>query len=135
MRSFAVLPAQDVNWPTSVMFETSLPGMSWKTVFHTVATDELYNTRPETVVSILRKCLRRCIEMQGIKSIITSPLGAGYGDLDLEHFVRIADQVCSEFDKSPIQSFAIVCRDEGEFASLTSAAKAVHGNWEVSPRI
>ncbi|HWX20394.1 MAG TPA: macro domain-containing protein [Candidatus Binatia bacterium] len=112
------------------VFETRSPGMPWKIIFHTVATDELYYTRPETVLAILRKCVRRCVELASIKSVITSPLGAGYGDLDLNKFVRIADQVCDEYDESSVQSFAVVCRDVEEFDRLSKAARAINENWK-----
>ncbi len=112
------------------VFETRLPGMPWKCIFHTIATDDLYHTRPETVLAILRKCFRRCVELQAINSIITSPLGAGYGDLELDRFVKIADQVCTEYDKSQVQTFAVVCRDQDEFERLVKATTSVNESWE-----
>ena len=112
------------------VFETSLSGIPWKTIFHTVATDKLYYTRPEIVLAILRKCFRRCVELQTIKSIITSPLGCGYGDLDVGQFLRIAAEVCAELEKSAIENFAIVCRSDEYFEHLTKAAKTIDENWE-----
>ena len=44
------------------VFETSLSGIPWRVVFHTIATDKVYSTRPEIVLAILRKCFRRCVE-------------------------------------------------------------------------
>ncbi len=113
------------------VFETTLSGIPWKVIFHTVATDKLYYTRPEIVLAILRKCFRRCVELQSIKSIITSSLGCGYGDLDVEQFLRIADQVCAEFDESSIENFAIVCRSGEYFEHLRKAARTVHDNWDL----
>ncbi len=112
------------------VLETRLSGIPWKVIFHTVATDKLYYTRPEVVLAILRKCFRRCVELQSIKSIITSPLGCGYGDLDVEQFLRIADQVCGEFEESAIESFAIVCRSSEYFEHLRKAARTGHERWD-----
>ncbi len=112
------------------VLETSLPGVPWKVIFHTIATDKLYYTRSEIVTSILRKCFLRGIELGSIRSLITSPLGCGYGDLDLAQFLHIADQLCAEFDKSTIEMFAIVCRGKEHFGQLNNAAKALNHDWE-----
>ncbi len=112
------------------VFETSLPGVPWKLVFHTIATDKLYCTRPDIVTSILRKCFRRCVELGSIRSLITSPLGCGYGDLDLAQFLQIANQISAEFDKSTIETFAIVCRGKEHFGQLNNAARTLNHQWE-----
>jgi O-acetyl-ADP-ribose deacetylase (regulator of RNase III) len=112
------------------VFETRSAEYPWKIVFHTVVTNELYHTQPDTVLRVLRRCVRRCAELEDIKSVVTSPLGAAYGDLDLEPFVRIADQVCDLFDQSTIQTFSIVCRDVEEFDKLKNATKNINSNWK-----
>jgi len=112
------------------VFETQSRNYPWKIIFHTVATDELYHTDPSTVSYILKRCVRRCAELGSIKSLITSPLGAGYGDLDLDTFVRTADQVCDEFGGSAIQTLAIVCNDVEEFQRLRSITKHINNKWK-----
>lgn len=113
------------------VLETRIPGSPWKRVFHTIATDEMYRTDPQVVRAILLRCLRRCAESADLRAITCSALGAGYGDLELTAFVAIADEVCSEFEDSGIQSFAVVSRDPDEFGKLLAVA-ATFPKWRTN---
>jgi O-acetyl-ADP-ribose deacetylase (regulator of RNase III) len=110
------------------VFETCVGGSPWKRIFHTIATDELYRTDPGVVENILRGCLHRCALAGDIHSVVSSALGAGYGDLDIATFVQIASRVCGEFHGSSIQNFSLVVFDQDEFNSVCEIASK-YGAW------
>lgn len=114
------------------VLETQISGSPWKHVFHTIATNEAYHTEPDVVRSVLRSCLRRSVQAGDVASIVCSALGTGYGDLDLARFIQIAEEVCREFDNSPLQDFAIVCRDAAECEALRRGAVGF-GGWALKP--
>jgi O-acetyl-ADP-ribose deacetylase (regulator of RNase III) len=104
------------------VFETTHPGMPWKHIFHSVATTEQYRTDPLVVSRILKHCLRRCAEL-GCRRLVSSPLGAGYGDLKLPEFVRLVDEAIEE-SGGDLEEICIVCWDSGEFKKLAAAISA-----------
>lgn len=91
------------------VFEYSLPEMPWKTVFHTVATNAQYHTDPESVRKILHTCAARCCERGDIASVAISPLGTGFGDLKLAHFIDVAADVFAGSTYGSLQEVAIHC--------------------------
>ncbi len=109
------------------VIESPIPGSPWKRVFHTIATSELYHTDPAVVARILRRCLARCAASDDLRKITCSALGTGYGDLELPHFFQICDEVCTEFDGSPLEEFVIVIQDQAEFETLLRTAGAAKG--------
>lgn len=113
------------------IIETHIPGSPWKGVFHTIATSELYHTDAAIVARILRRCLARCAASDDLRKITCSALGTGYGDLELPHFFQICDAVCTEFDGSPLQEFAIIIQNQTEFETLRHTAEAAKG-WETT---
>jgi O-acetyl-ADP-ribose deacetylase (regulator of RNase III) len=99
-----------------------IKGSLWKQVFHTIATDEFYHTDPEVVRQILRSCLRQCVSSTDLRSVVCSPLGAGYGDLELIAFLKIASAICDEFNGTALQSFTIAVHDPAEYRILCDAS-------------
>ena len=110
------------------VFETTISAAPWKKVFHTIATDELYHTNAEVVRSILQRCLRRCLELDHVRNITCSAIGSGYGDLDLHVFASIAEDVCSQFEHTALNTFSIVSFDVSDYKKICEAASSV-GRW------
>jgi O-acetyl-ADP-ribose deacetylase (regulator of RNase III) len=107
------------------IFDCRIEGGPWRHVFHTIATDELYHTKPEVVRSLLRRCLQRCAQKGDVRSITCSPLGAGYGDLEIPEFAAIAHAVYREFSHASIDQFTIVTNDPKEAELLASTLAAL----------
>ncbi|MCX6951887.1 MAG: macro domain-containing protein [Verrucomicrobia bacterium] len=120
---YALNAAADMAGRTAVevgdVFETSLPGLPWRHVFHSVATTEQYHTEPRVVSRILHHCLRRCTEL-GCRRLVTSPLGAGYGDLELPDYVRLLDEALAA-KAHGLHEICVVCWDRHEFQKLLAA--------------
>lgn len=113
------------------VLSTTIPGAPWKVVFHTIATNEVYRTEEGTVESILKTCLRRCASRGDIKEVTCSTLGSGYGDLEPERFLNIANQVLGDIESTSIQCFSVIEFDEKQYVSLHDAAEKMNG-WAVS---
>jgi O-acetyl-ADP-ribose deacetylase (regulator of RNase III) len=112
------------------VFETHIPESPWKRVFHTIATTELYHTDRTVVENILRRCFKRCVAAGDLRSVTCSALGTGYGDLELYRFLAACNLVCTEFDDSPLEEFAIVIHAREEFDLLVKSAKTLD-QWNV----
>ena len=76
--------------------ELVLPSMPWKIVFHTIPCDPMYHTTPEIVARTLRRCFDRCLERGDIASVATSAIATGYGDMVMEDFISIFDDVTGD---------------------------------------
>ena len=111
------------------IIQSPIAGAPWKKVFHTIATDEAYRTDPIVVRSILKRCLKICAEATDVKTITCSALGAGYGDLDLVLFASMAEELCREFDDSPIDGFSVVSYDPKECETLL---RSTPSNWNMT---
>lgn len=111
------------------IFLTRTPGLPWKWVYHVVATDPFYRTDPEVVRRVLNRCLTECSAALEISSVVTSPLGAGYGDLAFPLFLEIA----SELSLSPrqLEDFTICCDDRDFFMELVDHRKNLSVLWAV----
>ena len=91
--------------------------ISYAEIFHTVPCDALYRTTPEIVEAILHRCLSDCEKTTAIRSIALSALGCGYGDFDLEQFLRSANQVFQQTQWPGIDSVTIAIPDVYFFKS------------------
>ncbi|WOO43742.1 macro domain-containing protein [Rubellicoccus peritrichatus] len=111
------------------VIETSFDYMPWKIVFHTIATDEFYYTSPDDVETILKFCIKRCASDERIKKVVTSALGAGYGDLKLSKFIEICDRILSQVDTGALGEFCIVCNDEKEYLKLLEVSENFGQAW------
>jgi O-acetyl-ADP-ribose deacetylase (regulator of RNase III) len=105
------------------IFQFVPAGMPYQAVFHTVPCDGWYETTPEIIESILRRCLSACLEMKTIYRITMSALATGYGHLGFEEFLRIANRVFRETHFDFIQSITICVDDESRFHD---AARCIH---------
>lgn len=113
------------------VFMTPLDFCPWKVVFHTVATDPLYNTNPKVVHSIIAQCLSECINLGEVKTIVTSPLGAGYGDLPFSKFLDIVSDFSFLPEMHLIESFTVCC-DDADFAEeLKEYAQTLKVKWHI----
>jgi O-acetyl-ADP-ribose deacetylase (regulator of RNase III) len=107
------------------IIECRIDGGPWRHVFHTIATDELYHTKPDVVRSILRGCPQRCVKAGHVHSITCSPLGAGYADLDVAAFATLGHETCRDFSESSIEGFTIVTNDPKGAEVLASTFRAL----------
>lgn len=103
------------------LFETSVPGLPWRRIFHSIATDEHYHTEPNVVSGILSRCFARCGEL-GYSRLVTSALGTGYGDLGLVEFVRILD-LALEDAPACMKEICVVCLDRSEYEKLLTESR------------
>jgi O-acetyl-ADP-ribose deacetylase (regulator of RNase III) len=111
------------------VFVTSTTGLPWKKVYHVVATDPFYNTAPMVVRRILTQCLAECSTDSDISSVVMSPLGAGYGDLEFPQFLEIVSEL-SEADLD-LAEVSVCCDDEDFFKELVNHRKNVGVLWTV----
>jgi len=112
------------------VYRSNLDYTPWQLIFHTIATDELCNTNPATVSSILEQCLSECDRNPAISSIVCSPLGAGYGDLSPKAFCELLKAVMEPFESSSIEEFRLVCNDQKQFDELASILNnPPHHSW------
>ena len=111
------------------IFLTDTGGDPWKLVIHTIATDPMYHTDPDIVSSLVTRSFDICSKRGDINSLVMSPLGAGYGDLDLDIFLRIVDDVATQFDGSGIKSITVCCDFELSFRELVSTANTLDTAW------
>ncbi|MGJ8638629.1 MAG: macro domain-containing protein [Opitutaceae bacterium] len=111
------------------VIRTNFSYMPWQYVFHTIATDESYHTTEATVFSILNQCLRECAKTRSIRTVTTSPLGAGFGDLKVIDFIKICEQALENIDDSILDAFHVVVKDTNEYLTL-SKSESVQKNWQ-----
>lgn len=97
------------------VFQFVPQGMPYQAVFHTVPCDAWYETTPEIIESILRRCLDACLEIGTVGSVAMSALATGYGHLAFEEFFRIADRVLHDTHFDSIESIMICVDDESRF--------------------
>lgn len=110
------------------VFECRLPSMPWKAVYHTVATNDLYETRSETIYSILRYCLNDCLKKGGIHSVVTSALGCGWGDLSHADFIDIITDV-TETSSEGIRDIVVCCDNHIFFDQMCEASLKYSNKW------
>lgn len=113
------------------IFTTSPSQCPWKIVFHTVATDPLYNTDTVVVDSILTRCFDSCIHAGDIQSIVFSPLGTGYGDLPLEKFLDLVSAVSVAPNYESIQEITVCCDHPPFFDALVTHAPNTGIEWSI----
>ncbi len=113
------------------VLECTVASMPWKTVFHTVATNEMYETQAETVRSILNYCLNKCVDKGDIKSVVTSALGCGWGDLLHSDFIDIATDITDNPIFSKIDEFIVCCDNQIFYNQLCESASRHDPKWEV----
>lgn len=111
------------------VFLTRTPGLPWKRVYHVVATDPFYRTDPEVVRCILTRCLTECSADPAISSVVTSALGAGYGDLAFPLFLEIASEL--SLRDLQLSDITVCCDDEDFFRELVDHRKHLPVYWTV----
>lgn len=108
------------------VYITNPQGTPWKLLFNTIATSESFYTRTETVIDILRHCLRHCSDRQDIRSVVCSPIGTGFGDLTSTAYCECLTAVLAEHEEGPIHEFILACYDQHQFNELCTLLPA----WE-----
>lgn len=78
--------------PLGAVFEIE-PAETWGRMFAVVAANGFYETSREDTVAALREVLRRCAEIEGVKTVAITALGTGYGNMEIEDFVEIFCEV------------------------------------------
>lgn len=82
------------------------PGETWTSrLFAVVAADGFYETTKEDTRSALERILARCAEMPEVKTVATTALGTGYGNMEIEDFTEI---FCQLAIPPSIHSFELV---------------------------
>jgi O-acetyl-ADP-ribose deacetylase (regulator of RNase III) len=110
------------------VFECTIPSMPWKAVYHTVATNDLYETKSETVNSVLRYCLNDCLKKGGIHSVVTSALGCGWGDLSHSDFIDIITEI-TESSFEGILDIIVCCDNQKFYNQMCEAALKYRNTW------
>lgn len=93
------------------IFEHVCSGMPYQKIFHTVPCDAMYNTSPDIVEDILRRCLDQCVSTRCVSTVSMSALATGYGHLYFEDFFRIADRVLNDDAYKAIERIVICIAD------------------------
>jgi O-acetyl-ADP-ribose deacetylase (regulator of RNase III) len=62
---------------------------TWGRMFAVVAANGFYETSRGDTQAALIEVLRRCAEINGVKSVAVTALGTGYGNMEIEDFVEI----------------------------------------------
>ncbi len=100
-------PGQDSVAIGSV-FEGVVPGMPWKRVFHTVATDLAYMTNPKIVRRIVKICLAECEQDHSIGSVAFSAIGCGWGSMRYVDFISILTEELEPYEESDAFTVTLV---------------------------
>jgi O-acetyl-ADP-ribose deacetylase (regulator of RNase III) len=95
----------------------------WKVIVHTVATDPFYHTDPAIVRTILRQTFAHLANCPAVKSVVMSPLGAGYGDLPIDTFLKIVTDESRAYEDSTIEHLMICCDSILTIRELAATAK------------
>ncbi|MFD2256771.1 macro domain-containing protein [Luteolibacter algae] len=112
------------------IFISNRPGDPWHLIVHTIATDPMYHTKPETVSSLVSRFFDICSSRADVRSLVMSPLGAGYGDLDLPLFLKIVSEVTERFEHTDIAEVIICCDYEPSYRELVVASESINTQWE-----
>ncbi len=111
------------------VYEFALPDMPWKTIFHTVATDAKYHSAPAAIKQILTTCAARCLERGDIASVALSPLGTGYGDLEIAQFMDVATDVFFDPRFNALEEVAIHCLYKSIFVECADRVAKAGSGW------
>ncbi len=112
------------------VFECTVPTMPWKVVYHTVATNDMYETQAETVHSIIKYCLLDCDGKDGIDSIVMSALGCGWGDLSHSDFIDIITEVTGGLSFCGVNEIVVCCDDQTFYEQMCELAIQYDGSWD-----
>ncbi len=86
------------------------PAETWQSrFFAVVATNGFYETSREDTRRVLEQVLGRCAEIPGIESVVTTALGTGYGNMEIEDFAEI---FCGVEIPAGVESFDLVIHGE-----------------------
>ncbi len=97
------------------IFQHVFVGMPYRAVFHTVPCDGWYETTTEVIESVVTRCLRDCMAIEGVHRVALSALGTGYGRLGYEEFFRVVARILIQADFDSIESIIICIGDELRF--------------------
>jgi len=109
-------------------FLSELETESWKLIIHTIATNLDYYTDEEIVRNLIRNILKLCRD-RGLKTIVTSSLGAGYGDLKHTSFIKILTEEAKNYEGC-ITQITICCEHNPSYQELTEYGKL--NGWELN---
>jgi O-acetyl-ADP-ribose deacetylase (regulator of RNase III) len=90
----------------------------WKLLFHTVVTDEEYNTSINIVKSVLVECFDVCDQTYGITHIAISALGCGFGDCSHTNFIKLLKNVAKDYDDTDLLGISVYCRESVFFEEM-----------------
>ena len=65
------------------------PAETWGRMFAVVAANGFYETNREDTATALQRVLRRCSEIENVKTVAITALGTGYGNMEIEDFVAL----------------------------------------------
>jgi O-acetyl-ADP-ribose deacetylase (regulator of RNase III) len=85
------------------------PEETWGRMFAVVAANGFYETSCEDTEAALREVLRRCSEIEGVKTVSITALGTGYGNMEIEDFVAL---FCETEIPEPLASLELVIHSE-----------------------
>lgn len=86
------------------------PAETWPfRIFPVVAANGFYETSKDDTREALEGILRRCGEMPEVKRVVTTALGTGYGNMEIEDFVEI---FCSLSIPESLEEFELVIHGE-----------------------
>ena len=112
------------------IFLSNRAGDPWRLILHTIATDPMYYTNPDIVRSLVSRAFDICSSRDDVSSLVMSPLGAGYGDLDLSLFLRVVSEESAKFEQAGIDSITVCCDYEPSYLELVTASQELDADWE-----
>ena len=93
------------------------PQATWASrLFAVVAADGFYETSREDTRAAMERVLRRCAELGSIRAVVTTALGTGYGNMEIEDFVAL---FCEVEIPGSLESFELVIHSDLFFREAT----------------
>ena len=90
-------------------------------MFHTVVSNDDYNTSPSIVTEVFNKCLDACEQNGGVEVVAVSALGCGYGDLSHTEFVQLVNRVAQDYQAKTLKEIVICCKNNNFYQEMLSA--------------
>jgi O-acetyl-ADP-ribose deacetylase (regulator of RNase III) len=80
---------------TGEVIELRFPKAPWKVIYAGVAVDPFYHSTEAIISEVLQRAFTLASANHFVKSIVTTALGTGYGDMSIPGFISTLDKVCT----------------------------------------
>jgi len=94
------------------VFDYVPAGLPYRHLIHTLPCDGMYDTTPEIVADVLARALTICATDPSVRRVALSALATGYGHLQFEEFVLLADPIFQDRRFESIEDI-VLCIEDG----------------------